>query len=69
MKQKQKLNHVYFIKILLPSHFDEAKMKLIKGMLQRNIEHFLKKRKYEKIGFSEMSYPKKIFLSISNDLF
>ena len=24
-----------------------------KGMLQRNIEHFLKKRKYEKAGFSE----------------
>ena len=28
---------------------------VIKGMLRRNIEHFLKKRKYEKLGFSEMS--------------
>ena len=26
-----------------------------KGMLRRNIEHFLKKRKYEKLGFSEMN--------------
>ena len=27
----------------------------IKGMLQGNIEHFLKKRIYEKLEFSEMS--------------
>ena len=26
-----------------------------KGMLRQNIEHFLKKRKYEKVGFSEMN--------------
>ena len=26
-----------------------------KGMLRPNIEHFLKKRKYEKLGFSEMN--------------
>ena len=26
-----------------------------KEMIQRKIEHFLKKRKYEKLGFSEMN--------------
>ena len=30
MKQKQKLNHVYFMYILLPSHSAEAKMKRLK---------------------------------------
>ena len=29
--------------------------KIFKGMLRRKIEHFLKKRKYEKLGFSEMN--------------
>ena len=28
---------------------------IIKGMIRWNIEHFLKKRKYEKLGFSEMN--------------
>ena len=27
----------------------------IKGTLRRNMKHFLKKRKYEKLEFSEMS--------------
>ena len=26
-----------------------------KGMLRRNIKHFLKKHKYENLGFSEMN--------------
>ena len=30
-------------------------IKLFKEMLRQNIEHFLKKRKYEKLGFSEMN--------------
>ena len=30
-------------------------------MLRRNIEHFLKKRKYEKKWFSEIYFSKKIF--------
>ena len=29
--------------------------KIFKGMLRRKIEHFLKKRKYEELGFSEMN--------------
>ena len=29
--------------------------KRVNGMLRRNIDHFLKKRKYEKLGFSEMN--------------
>ena len=28
---------------------------VLKGMLRRNIEHFLKGRIYEKLGFSEMN--------------
>ena len=28
---------------------------LLKGVLRRNIEHFLKKRKYDRLGFSEMN--------------
>ena len=30
-------------------------IKLFNIMLRQNIEHFLKKRKYEKLGFSEMN--------------
>ena len=30
-------------------------------MLRRNIEHFLKKRKYEKLGFSELNQTKRNF--------
>ena len=29
--------------------------RILNGMLRQNIEHFLKKRKYEKLGFSEMN--------------
>ena len=34
---------------------------IFKGMVPRNIEHFLKKRIHEKLGFSEMELLKKIF--------
>ena len=33
---------------------DDAVTGIVKGMLQRNIEHFQKKHVYEKLGFSEM---------------
>ena len=29
---------------------------ILKGMLRRNIEHFLKKLMYEKLGISEMKF-------------
>ena len=37
------------------SLFKTARYTLLKGILRRKIEHFLKKRKYEKLGFSEMN--------------
>ena len=37
------------------SLFKTTRYALLKGILRRKIEHFLKKRKYEKLGLSEMN--------------
>ena len=37
-------------------YFEKPNIAKMKEMLRRNIEHFLKKRKYEKLGFFEMNF-------------
>ena len=51
------------------SKFANSLFSYLKRMLPRKIEHFLMKRRYEKIGYSEINKLKKKLFSVSNGLY